>query len=123
MNHTLPASPAAVGILEAELKETLKAITECFARAKSCDQQNDEFGHRRTNVMSDAVSLLKVSAELGLAVAKIKGEYNHNINVLHGEIWPPPRNRVSKPETFEEGRPTREDTAAAVARTKADIGF
>ncbi|HEY0282485.1 MAG TPA: hypothetical protein VGC27_07670 [Rhizomicrobium sp.] len=101
------AQPAAVLTLEAELAETLKGVTDCFAVTHKIDFNRDEYGHRRAREIENAVTLLKVSAEVGLAIAKIKGEYNHNINVLHGEIWPPPRRAVSKPQTPEEGRPVQ----------------
>jgi hypothetical protein len=97
--------PCGLPILEAELAETLQAIKDSFEDARTLDRRVDEFGNRRSSVVNDAVKLLTVSAEIGLAIAKIKGEYNQNINVLHGEIWPPPRRAVAKPQTPEEGRP------------------
>ena len=99
------ALPCGLPTLEAELAETLKAITDCFETARQSDPTTDAWSNRRNAEFSSAVDLLKVSAELGLAIAKIKGEYNQNINVLHGEIWPPPRRAVAKPQTPEEGRP------------------
>jgi hypothetical protein len=106
MNAEIPVpQPAALLTLEAELAETLKGVTDCFAVTQKIDFVRDEYGHRRAREIENAVTLLRVSGELGLAIAKIKGEYNHNINVLHGEIWPPPRRAVSKPQTPEEGRP------------------
>jgi hypothetical protein len=104
MNTDIP-KPAAVTTLEAELAVILKAVNDCFEVTKKVDLVRDEFGHRRAREIENAVTLFKVSAELGLAIAKIKGEYNQNINVLHGEIWPPPCRAATKPETFEEGRP------------------
>ena len=97
--------PAAVTSLEAELAATVQAVTDCFEVTKKVDFVRDEYGHRRAREIENAVTLLRVSGELGLAIAKIKGEHNQNINVLHGEIWPPPRRAVSKPETPEQGRP------------------
>ena len=111
-------TPGAIAILEAELAETLKAVCDCFTVTRSVELARDEYGHRRARELENAVSLLKASAELGLTIAKIKGEYNHNINVLHGEIWPPPRNKVNKPETFEQGRPPREAVAQAAAESR-----
>ena len=97
--------PAALTTLEAELAEALKGISDCLETTHKIDFARDEYGHRRAREIENAVTLLRVSGELGLAIAKIKGEYNHNINVLHGEIWPPPRRSVAKPETPEQGRP------------------
>jgi|WetSurMetagenome_2_1015567.scaffolds.fasta_scaffold285670_2 hypothetical protein len=108
----------AIALLEAELGETLNALSECFTLSRGFDPGGDQYGHRHAREIENAVSLLKASARLGLTIAKLKGEYNHNINVLHGEIWPPPRHAVSKPATFEEGRPTPEATAQAVAATR-----
>jgi hypothetical protein len=106
MNAEIAAlQPAALLTLEAELAETLRAIKESFEMTRAVNSRADEFGYRRSSAVSDAVTLLKVSAEIGIAIAKIKGEYNHTINVLHGEIWPPPRRAVAKPQTPEEGRP------------------
>ena len=106
MNNETPIpQPAAVCTLEAELAEALKGIADCFAVTKKVSFERDEYGHRRAREIENAVTLLRVSGELGIAIAKIKGEYNHNINVLHGEIWPPPRRAVAKPETPEQGRP------------------
>ena len=102
-----PSQPAAVSILESELSAVLKAVGECFTVTTEVDRKRDEYGHRRAREIENAIALLKVSAELGLAIAKIRGEHNQNINVLHGEIWPPPRRAVNKPETFEEGRPVK----------------
>jgi hypothetical protein len=105
MNAEIAAlQPAALLTLEAELAVILKGVTDCFEVTNKVDFVRDEYGHRRAREIENAVTLLKVSAELGLAIAKIKGEYNHNINVLHGEIWPPPRRAVAKPQTPEEGR-------------------
>jgi len=117
MQNDTSAPPGAIAMLEAELAETLKAVTDCFAVSRAADPGRDEYGHRRAREIENAVSLLKVSADLGATIARIKGEYNQNINVLHGEIWPPPRRVVNKPETFEEGRPTRQAVAEAVAKT------
>ncbi|MDE2182683.1 MAG: hypothetical protein KGJ78_06640 [Alphaproteobacteria bacterium] len=97
--------PPSVALLEAELTETLKAVADCFAQSRLSTPANDEHGHRRGREIDGAVSLLKVSAELGIAIARINGEYNQNINVLHGEIWPP--RRAAKPETLSEERPAR----------------
>ena len=106
MNAEMPdPQPAALSSLEAELAVTVQAVTDCFEVTKKVDFVRDEYGHRRAREIENAVTLLRVSGELGLAIAKIKGEYNHTINVLHGEIWPPPRRAVSKPRTPEEALP------------------
>ena len=115
--------PDAVTLLEAELAETLAGISDSFAEVRKFDQSGararDEFGSKRSAAVDDAVKLLKVSAELGNAIAKVKGQYNHNINVLHGDIWPPPRRDVAKPSTVAEAVPSSEAVAKAVADARA----
>ncbi len=118
-----PVSRDAISLLEAELAETLAAISGSFAEVCKFDDSDgrsrDEFGTKRSAAVIDAVKLLSVSAELGNAIAKIKGQYSHNINVLHGDIWPPPRRDVSKPASFAEGRPTAEAVAEAIAKSRS----
>jgi len=115
--------PDAVTLLEAELAETLAAISGSFAEVRKFDESGararDEFGNKRSAAVADAVKLLAVSAELGNAIAKVKGQYNHNINVLHGDIWPPPRRDVAKPSTIAEAVPSPETVAKAVADGRA----
>ncbi len=97
MNTENPVlQPGALPILEAELAETLKGVADCFEHARDLCQLDDQYGHRRTSEIGNAVTLLKVSAELGITIAKIKGEFNHNINVLHGEM--PPARQPAKPK-------------------------
>lgn len=111
----------AVSLLEAELAETLTAISSSFAEVCKFDESdarsNDEFGHKRSAAVNDAVKLLAVSAELGNAIAKIRGKSSHNINVLHGDIWPPPRRPVSKPATIEEAVPSQAAIDAAITNS------
>ena len=98
MNAEIAAlQPAALLTLEAELAVILKGVTDCFEVTNKVDFVRDEYGHRRAREIESAVTLLKVSAEVGLAIAKIKGEYNHNINVLHGEIPRVPRTVKTTP--------------------------
>ena len=104
-----PQPPGAIAILEAELAETLKAVADCFAGARTVNPERDEYGHRRAREFENAVALLKASAELGATIAKIKGEYNQNINVLHGEF---------PPDSGVKARHSAEEIAAAIAATK-----
>ena len=60
------------------------ALQDCFTRAQGITE-NDEYGHKRGREFSSAVTLLKASAKLGLALARIKGEFNQNIRVHRGE--------------------------------------
>jgi hypothetical protein len=113
----------AVSLLEAELAETLAAVGSSFAEVRKFDESNgrslDEFGHKRSAAVNDAVRLLAVSAELGNAIAKIRGRSSHNINVLHGDIWPPPSRPVVKPQTVEDAVPSQDSLDEAIAKTIA----
>ena len=60
------------------------ALQDCFTRAQNITDDN-EYGHKRSREFSSAVTLLKASAKLGLALARIKGEFNQNIRVHRGE--------------------------------------
>jgi hypothetical protein len=95
--------PCGLPVLEAELAETLQAIKDSFEDARTLDRRVDEFGHRRSSVVNDAVKLLTVSAEIGLAIAKIKGEFNQNISVLRGDIPRPPRRVPTGPVPWTHG--------------------
>ncbi|HEY5346908.1 MAG TPA: hypothetical protein VIJ72_01855 [Rhizomicrobium sp.] len=55
------------------------ALAQCVSEANP--RTDDEYGHRRSGELAHAVSLLKASARLGLALAKLKGEFRHNIRV------------------------------------------
>ena len=71
----------AIGLLEETLGEVNAAVADCFAQARDYTPENDEFGHRRTREIQDAATLLKMCAELGLAIAKINGQFHHDITV------------------------------------------
>lgn len=72
-------------MLEETLAEVRQAIAECFSAARSIPLAADEYGHHRAREYQNAVELLKMSAEVGLALARLKGEFNQNINVVRSE--------------------------------------
>ncbi len=77
--------PRAVAILENALAEAGGAIADCFAVAKAVAPETDEYGHHRAREIENAAGLLKMTAEVGLALARIRGEFNHNITVTRTE--------------------------------------
>ena len=66
-------------LLQDHLAIVSGALAECVREARP--RQDDEFGERRSGELAHAVSLLKASARLGVALAKLKGEFQHNIKV------------------------------------------
>ena len=54
-------------------------LSQCAQEAKP--DPDDEFGARRSGELVNAAMLLKASARLGFALAKLKGEFQHNIRV------------------------------------------
>lgn len=59
------------------------AVADCFDQAKvHSHNSQDEYGHRRSNEIGSAVTVLKVTAKLGAALAKIRGgSFDHRVTV------------------------------------------
>ncbi len=76
------------GMLERHIDDQLAVMTEamreCLGHAKELAVLDDGYGHRRAAEFGNAVSLSRSSAKLLLALAKIRGQFNHNINVTRG---------------------------------------
>ncbi len=58
------------------------ALADCFTQAQ-VPRPNDTHGHTRQAEFRNARTLLKQCAQIGLAIAKIKGEFRHAITVSH----------------------------------------
>lgn len=78
------ATQAAEAAITRQLALVATALEDCFAKAQAVTGDN-EYGHKRGAEFHSAVTLLKASAKLGLALARIKGEFNQNIRVERGE--------------------------------------
>jgi hypothetical protein len=83
MKETI-ATEAAESAITRQLALVAGALEDCFAKAQAITNDN-EYGHKRGAEFHSAVILLKASARLGLALARIKGEFNQNIRVHKGE--------------------------------------
>lgn len=69
-------------LVETQLAALTDGLTAAFARAAAVEARADEFGHVRSNHISDAVGIAKSSAALLRAVAKVRGgKFDHNIKV------------------------------------------
>ena len=74
-----------VASLEANLEICQEQARKALARAEAVDPRRDEYGLAATNANADALRFLRMSAKLGLALAKLKGEHTNNINVRKTE--------------------------------------
>ncbi len=78
-DFSMPAPSWGQKELETQLAMITKALASCFAQAEAPDrtiygtQRRDEFGF--------AERLLALSAALGQALARLKGEFHHEISV------------------------------------------
>lgn len=105
MSPTVTNSPASRG--EAELESQLAlmtaAVARCFERMEGED--HTEYRTLRRDECGNAERLLALSAGIGLALAKIKGKFEHQINVLKGpaEHAAPPLARALETALAESG--------------------
>ncbi len=74
--------------LEAQLALMTAAIARCFERME--EEDRTEYGTLRRDECGNAERLLALSSGIGLALAKIKGKFEHQINVLRGPADAPP---------------------------------
>ena len=81
MNRKPDATPQSV--ITDQLALVAQALEDCFDKARSA--ADDASGYTRRGEFASAAALLKASAKLGLALAKIKGEFNQNIHVHREE--------------------------------------
>ena len=93
---TEPMRPRfAAGLIEARLEAQLDILTEgmrdALKRATTIPFDYDETGRLRGAEFDNAINVAKTSASLVLALAKLNGQFNHDINVRHLPADPPPR--------------------------------
>jgi hypothetical protein len=73
------------GRIENHLDEQLALMTEAMrgalARADTATRDDDMYGHFRSGEVGYAVRFAKTSAKLIQALAKLNGEFNHNVRV------------------------------------------
>ncbi len=87
----------AAGLIETRLEAQLDLLTEglrdALARADRLSREHDEHGHVRRSEFDNAINVAKTSAKLVLALARLNGQFNHDINVRHvaGDPPPPPK--------------------------------
>jgi hypothetical protein len=85
--NTQAQPSAAEASLEAGLQGVAREVAALFADARGIDPAQDEYGHARSRIYTDAVQLLKVSAKLGHTIAELRGnKFEHNINVRRQDV-------------------------------------
>jgi len=89
-NQPAPGSIAAQ--LDAQLALLTDGMRDALTRAATIPMDYDGYGHTRSAEFSNAINLAKTSGDLVLAMAKLNGRFNHDINVrrLNGDPPPPP---------------------------------
>ncbi|MEJ0027530.1 MAG: hypothetical protein WDN01_16010 [Rhizomicrobium sp.] len=93
-----PKPRFAAGLIEARLEAQLDILTEgmrdALKRANTIPLDYDENGFLRKAEFENAINVAKTSASLVLALAKLNGQFNHDINVRHVAADPPPPPKV-----------------------------
>jgi hypothetical protein len=84
MSQTAILSP--VSLAEAEIVAQLglmtAAIGRCFER--SLGEDHTVFQNMRSEEIGHAARLISLSAQMGQALAKLRGKFEHQINVVRG---------------------------------------
>jgi hypothetical protein len=84
----------AAGLIETRLEAQLDILTEgmrdALKRANTIPLDYDENGFLRKAEFENAINVAKTSAGLVLALAKLNGQFNHDINVRHLAAQTPP---------------------------------
>jgi hypothetical protein len=76
--------------LDAQLALLTDGIRDALARAATSEDDPSILLHTRSSEFANAINLAKTSGELVLAMAKLNGRFNHDINVRRVSADPPP---------------------------------
>jgi hypothetical protein len=88
---TLLAPASGVSLIEANLEICQTQIRKALARAEDIERVVDEYGQTSSQAHAAAMRYLKMSAKLGMALAKMKGEHTSIIHVHKtATVLPPP---------------------------------
>ena len=75
------------------------AARKAIARGDAIDPAQDEYGHARSAAHADALRYMRMSAKLGLSLAKLKGEHTLRIHKTETIKQPPSVERPPEVET------------------------
>lgn len=67
-------------LLQQQLAACLAAMQDCLAHSRR-EHSGDDYGHVRRHDVAYMAKLMKASARLTLALARLKGETRHNVHV------------------------------------------
>ncbi len=86
----LPVTPAMQDSIERQFAMLTDGMQASFGRAEQFPLDYGDHGHTREREFDIAIRLSKSTAELLLAMAKVRGEFSHNYNIQRGNAAPPP---------------------------------
>jgi len=73
-------------VLNRQLATCLAAMQDCLENSRAPRRPDDTYDRVRTRNLDQVATLMKASAELTLALAKLKGETSHNIHVTRAGL-------------------------------------
>jgi len=82
---TPPPAPLTESFVDQQLETMTTALSEALARAKAIDPAQDEYGHRASAEVSQALKFAEMSARLVKAKARLNGEIKLLHHVTRGE--------------------------------------
>ncbi|MEJ0025657.1 MAG: hypothetical protein WDN01_06470 [Rhizomicrobium sp.] len=108
MNKIIPRGVAA---LEAVLESAQETARKSLELAQSIDRREDDCG--QDLAYNRAIAFMKVSARVGMALAKLKGEHTSNVTICRTELHaPPPRIASRRPRAATLETPVDNEHAA-----------
>ena len=89
-DNTAPRPRGIETRLDTQLEILTEGLRAALKRADSIPLDYDQGGYLRKAEFDNAIAVAKTSASLVLALAKLNGQFNHDINVRHVATDPPP---------------------------------
>ena len=83
MTQQIFQTPGPETLVTEHLATCLAAMQDCLAQSRR-DRTDDEYGHQRRNDLAYVAKLMKASARLTTALARLKGDNKMSIHVTHG---------------------------------------
>ena len=85
----MSTTDSGIASLEAQMAFCRDAASKAIARGEAVDPEQDEYGHAASAAHADALRYMRMSAKLGLALSKLKGEHTNNIRIHKTETVRP----------------------------------
>jgi hypothetical protein len=103
-------NPRGVAALEAVLEAAQETARKSLDLAQSINRREDDYA--QDIAFNRAIAFMKVSAKVGMALAKLKGEHTSNVTICRTEVHAP-RVELRRPRALETPSPARADAIAA----------